>query len=227
MARMSAARRADLAVERRTQILDAALRLWTRHGFDATSVEAVAREAGIAKGTIYLYFATKEALFAAAAERWSLLPDLRSLGVALRGQPLGAALPRIAEQLWGRLRSASPLVGLLFRELAVRPEEARRFLEAVVLPANRAFAEFLDERVRSGEIRPLDTFVAARAFVGMLVMFVWTQHALGGDRLRPIDDRAITETVSEIFLRGTLAPPEAPPSLRRQSPLPRARRRRS
>jgi AcrR family transcriptional regulator len=227
MARVSAARRADLEAERRAQILDAALRLWTRHGFDATSVEAVAREAGVAKGTIYLYFATKEALFAAAAERWSLLPDLRSLGAALRGQPLAVALPRIAEQLWGRLRSAAPLVALLFRELALRPDEARRFLEAVVLPANGAFAAFLDERVQSGELRRLDTFVAARAFVGMLVMFVWTQHALGGDRLRPLDDRAITETGSELFLRGALATPQAPRAPRRRGPLPRSRRRRS
>jgi len=207
MARLAPARRAALEAERREQILDAALRLWTRRGFDASSVDALAREAGVAKGTIYLYFATKEQLLAAAVERWSLLPDLAALSSRLGDLPLAEALPRLVEQLWSRLRAAAPLVGLLLRELAMRPAEARHFLETVVLPANGAFAEFLDARVRAGEVRALDGFVAARSLVGMLMIFVWTQHVLGGDAIRPIPDSAIVETASSLFLRGVLAPP--------------------
>jgi AcrR family transcriptional regulator len=209
MARLAPARRAELVAERREQILDAALRLWTAHGFDATTVDALAREAGVAKGTVYLYFATKEDLFAAAVERWSLLPDLAALGSTFGELPLEDAVPRLAEQLWARLRAATPLVGLLVRELALRPAEARRFLESVVLPANAAFAAFLDARVRAGEVRSLDTFAAGRAFVGILVMFLWTQHVLGGDALRPIEDRTVVETASALFLRGVLAPTAA------------------
>ena len=84
-------------------------------------------------------------------------------------------------------------------------EEARQFLESVVLPANAAFAAFLEGRVRAGEARELDVFVAARSLVGMLMIFLWTQHVLGGDALRRIDDRAIVETTSALFLRGVLA----------------------
>ena len=222
MARLAPARRAELVAERREQILDAALRLWTEHGFDATTVDALAREAGVAKGTVYLYFATKEELFAAAVERWSLLPDLAALGSTFGALPLEEAVPRLAEQLWARLRSAAPLAGLLFRELSLRPAEARRFLESVILPANGAFAAFLDARVRAGEVRALDTFAAGRALVGMLVMFLWTQHVLGGQALRPIDDRTVVETASSLFLRGVLAPGATPA---RGSRLPAAPRR--
>ena len=209
MARIARAAREAFDAERRDQILDAAMRLWTKRGFDATTVDAVAREAGLAKGTIYLSFPTKDAILEAAVRRWSLLPDLSALAPALRDVPLADALPRITAQLWGRLRSAAPQVAVLFRELALRPADARHFLESVVLPANRAFAEFLEARVRGRELRPIDTFVAARALVGMLVIFLWTQQILGGKRLRPIDDDAITGTVSALFLRGVLAP--APP----------------
>ncbi|HEX2485632.1 MAG TPA: TetR/AcrR family transcriptional regulator [Myxococcota bacterium] len=207
MARLAPQRRAELVAERRDQILDAALRAWTREGFDATTVETVAREAGVAKGTVYLYFATKEDLLDAAAERWSLLPDLAGLGASAGDLPLEEAMPRVAEQLWARLRAAAPLVAVVVRELALRPAQARRFLERVVLPANAAFAAFLEQRIRAGELRPLDAFVAARAFVGMLVIFLWTQEVLGGRELRPIDDRAITGTASALFLRGVLADP--------------------
>ena len=225
------ARREARQGDRRQQILEAAVRLWTQQGFEATTVERVAQEAGLAKGTIYLYFPTKDALFAAAAERWSLLPDLQALLPALRGRPFEAALPWLTERLWARLREAAPLVALLFRELPLRPEESRRFLETVVLPANRAFAAFLDERVRAGELRPLDTFVAARALVGMLVMLLWTQHVLGGERLRPIDDATLHATVSGLFLRGVLTAPASPrprpAEARRPRPARRARPRRS
>jgi len=210
MARLAPARRAALAAERRGQILDAALRLWTAHGFDATTVDALAREAGVAKGTVYLYFATKEDLLAAAVERWSLRPELAALEPAFGARPLEDAIPRIAAQLWARLRAAAPLLGLLLRELALRPAEARRFLEAAVLPANAAFADFLARRRRAGELRDVDPYVAARAFVGSLVIFAWTQHVLGGHALRPIEDHAVVDTASALFLRGILAPAPAP-----------------
>jgi AcrR family transcriptional regulator len=228
MPRLSPAQSAALGAERREQILEAAARLWTLQGFEATTLESIAREAGIAKGTIYLYFATKEQLLAGAVERWSLVPDLEALGAAFGDQPLDRAIPRLAELVWARLRGSAPLVGLLLRELALRPGEARTFLESVVLPVNGAFAAFLDARVRAGEIRGVDTFVAARAFVGMLMIFVWTQHVLGGAAVRAIDERAIVGTASDVFLRGILAPKAAPPPGSKPPARPgRAARRRT
>jgi AcrR family transcriptional regulator len=212
MPRLAPAQRAALGAERREQILEAAVRLWTGQGFEATTLEAIAREAGIAKGTVYLYFATKEDLLAAAVERWSLLPDVAAvLGPELAELPVREAIPRLAELVWTRLRGSAPLVGLLLRELVLRPAEARTFVSSVVLPVNGAFAAWLEGRVRAGEIRAVDTFVAARAFIGMLMIFVWTQHVLGGEAVRPIDGRDVVATASDLFLHGILAPAAAPP----------------
>jgi AcrR family transcriptional regulator len=226
MPRLAPARRAALGAERREQILEAAVRLWTGHGFEATTLDAIAREAGIAKGTVYLYFATKEDLLAAAVERWSLLPDVAAvLGPELAELPVREALPRLAERVWTRLRGSAPLVGLLLRELVLRPAEARTFVSSVVLPVNGAFATWLEGRVRAGEIRAVDTFVAARAFVGMLMIFVWTQHVLGGEAVRPIDGRDVVATASDVFLHGILAPAAAPPPGARKPRAGRARLR--
>jgi AcrR family transcriptional regulator len=219
--RVAAHRREAFEAERREQILQAALRLWRTRGFDATPVEDVAHAAGLAKGTVYLYFPTKDAILAAAVQRHSLLPDLSAFTGAMRDLPLADALPALTAQLWRRLRAGAPLVAVLFRELSLRPDDAQRFLSSVVLPANQLFADFLAERVRAGELRDLDTFVAARSLVGMLVMFLWTQEILGGKRLRPIDDDAITQTVSALFLRGVLAGDTAA----RRAPTPRTRSR--
>jgi AcrR family transcriptional regulator len=226
MPRLAPAQRAALGAERREQILQAAVRLWTGQGFEATTLDAIAREAGIAKGTVYLYFATKEDLLAAAVERWSLLPDVAAvLGPDLAELPVREAVPRLAELVWTRLRGSAPLVGLLLRELVLRPAEARTFVSSVVLPVNGAFAAWLDGRVRAGEIRAVDTFVAARAFIGMLMIFVWTQHVLGGEAVRPIDGRDVVATASDLFLNGILAPAAAPPPGARRPRAGRARLR--
>jgi len=225
MPRLAPAQRAALGAERREQILEAAFRLWTGHGFEATTLDAIAREAGIAKGTVYLYFATKEDLLAAAVERWSLLPDVMALGPQLADLPVREAIPKLAELVWTRLRGSAPLVGLLLRELVLRPAEARTFVASVVLPVNGAFAAYLEARVRAGELRAVDTFVAARAFIGMLMIFVWTQHVLGGEAVRPIDGRDVVATASDLFLRGILAPGAAAPPGARSPKAVRARRR--
>jgi AcrR family transcriptional regulator len=61
--------RADApADDKRAAILDAALILFGRYGFRRTSVDDIARHAGIAKGTVYLYFATKEEIFQALSQ---------------------------------------------------------------------------------------------------------------------------------------------------------------
>src|SRR6266852_4860493 len=59
----------SLGGDKRGAILDAAQRLFLRYGVKRTALDDVVREAGIAKGTLYLYFDSKDALFAAIAER--------------------------------------------------------------------------------------------------------------------------------------------------------------
>jgi len=206
MARMAAAQRDALGESRRGQIVEAAASLWLRDGFDATSVEAIARAAGLAKGTVYLYFPSKDALLDEAVRRYSLLPALDELTRELAGAPFEEAIPRITRELWRRLKQQAPLVGLMLRELPRRPDAARVFIERVVLPANRTFAGYLEAGVRAGALRPLDAFVAARALVGMLLVFLMTQELFGGRALVPLADASITDTVAELFLRGIARP---------------------
>jgi AcrR family transcriptional regulator len=206
VARLAAAERDALGEARRTQIVEAAARLWLEDGFDATSVEAIARAAGLAKGTVYLYFPSKEALLDEAVRRYSLVPAFEALTRELAGIPPETAIPRIARELWRRLTEHAPLVRLMLRELPRRPDTARAFLEKVVLPANRAFAGWLDAGVAAGAVRPLDTFVAARALVGMLMIFLLTQELYGGRALAPLRDDSITDTVADVFLHGVLRP---------------------
>jgi len=202
---MAEEKRHALCEARRGQILEAALRLWLRGGFDATSVEAIAQEAGLAKGTLYLYYPTKDAILDELVGRYSLLPAVDELTRLLEAAPLENGIAGIVSGLWEALRERAGLVGLVLREVPLRPDTARVFIQKVVLPTNRRLAQYLDRAVASGALRPLDSFVAARALVGMLLVFLLTQELFAGRELSPLSDEVITQTVTDLFLHGASA----------------------
>jgi AcrR family transcriptional regulator len=55
--------------QRRSEILDAAVRLFAQHGYDATDTQTLSDSLGVGKGTLYRYFASKQELFLAAVNR--------------------------------------------------------------------------------------------------------------------------------------------------------------
>jgi len=102
--------------DKRDRILDAAQRLFVRYGVKRTSVDDVAREAGIAKGTVYLSFKSKAELFAAIADRLcaNTLADARR--IILEAAPLTNRLVGILDCYIGaphRLVAQSPHIAEL------------------------------------------------------------------------------------------------------------------
>ena len=202
-----AARDRDAYVEaRRSEILDAALRLWAERGFDATSVEAVANEAGLSKGTLYLYFPTKKALLDEVIRRRSLLPDVERLAGEFRDRPLADAVRLLVELMWRRLSEQTDVIRVLLRELPSHEEHARSFVERVVLPTNRLLAAFLEQKLGAERARELNALVAGRGLLGTVFVFFVTQRLLGGDELLPIPEEEIVGTITEVFLNGVLGP---------------------
>jgi AcrR family transcriptional regulator len=106
----------DEATDKRDRILDAAQELFVRYGVKRTSIDDVAREAGIAKGTVYLSFESKAELFAAIADRLcaSTFADVQR--IALETTPLTKRLVGILDRYIGathRLIAQSPHIAEL------------------------------------------------------------------------------------------------------------------
>jgi AcrR family transcriptional regulator len=130
----------DAAIEgtdKRDRILDAAQSLFVRYGVKRTSIDEVAREAGIAKGTVYLSFKSKAELFAAIADRLcaSTLADVQR--IALEATPLTTRLVAILDRY----------IGVTHRLVAQSPHIAELTASKETLSAN-AF-DALDRRIRS------------------------------------------------------------------------------
>src|SRR5579862_507626 len=119
---------------RPAEILEAALASFKERGFAATRLEDVAARAGVTKGTIYLYYPSKEELFKAVV-RGELLPNIERLEASLSGPgPVAPLLERLFTT-WATEFVPSPvsvLPKLVIAEAGNFPELARFYLETVV-----------------------------------------------------------------------------------------------
>jgi AcrR family transcriptional regulator len=207
--RIPASERDAFYETRRTALAEVALKLWAERGFDQTSVAAIAREAGIAKGTFYLYFESKEALLLEVLRRNSLVPKVLALIEDLRARSLEEAVHGFVRGAWRHLAGQRDLLLVALREMPTHLEAAREAFARVVVPTNAALARYLAERIgprRAGELSPV---IAVRSLIGMIVAVFLTQELLGAGRLLPVPEEEITRTIAELFLRG-VAPSEDP-----------------
>lgn len=149
------------------RILDVAEKLFLGHGFGATSIEAVAKHAGISKRTFYHRFPGKERLFEAVVrrliERW--LPPFDT-GM-LAAPDLADALTRAAEYILkvALTPEALALHRLVIHEAQRFPALARIMHELGAASGIERIASYLEPRVASGELRAIDPRFAAEQFI--------------------------------------------------------------
>lgn len=189
------------------RILDVATALFLGDGFGATSIEAVARRAGISKRTSYHRFPGKEALFEAVVrrliDRW--MPSFDA--TLLEAPSLAETLRRSAEQILGAALTpeALALYRMAIAEATRFPGLARVLHDLGTAAGTDRIARHLEERIAGGEIRPLDPRFAAEQFI-MMVVSGPRRRALGlGAPLGPAElDRWIDHTIA-LFLDGSRA----------------------
>lgn len=160
---------------RRAQILDAALHVMADHGFRGASIKRIAERAGLkSPALIYWYFKDKQALFEALLDEMAPFLAVVANAEHLLDEPPERVLPRIVD---GFLRTVQqpvvgPFVRILLSEAARHPSVATFFAKRGPLVVLSFLERYLARQVELGRLRPHDPRAAARAFMGMLVVYV-------------------------------------------------------
>lgn len=198
------------------ELLDAALELFVEKGFAATRAEEVAARAGVSKGTLFLYFPSKEELLKAVVrenisgrfKEWNEEFD------AFAGTT--AEMVRYFMQLWWErvgATKASGITKLMISEARNFPEIAAFYQQEVIVPGQMLIRRMLQRGVASGEFRALDIDYTIYNIVAPMIFLIMTQHSIGacvpeGTRLDP---QRYLDTQAETIVRGLLARPGALP----------------
>jgi AcrR family transcriptional regulator len=187
------------------EILQAALDVFATRGYAATRLDEVGRRAGVTKGTIYLYFPGKAALFKAVV-RTSIVPLLERAEAAAAGH-VGSS----ADALRGLLRGLWDVVGesklsglpkLIMAEAANFPDLARFYHDEVASRALGLIAGLIRRGTAGGEFRPVDPRAAAMAGLGSVLFAVIWKHSLHPYAGEAFDFRRYIDLHAETFLRG-------------------------
>jgi AcrR family transcriptional regulator len=198
--------RAAKAAERRAAILKAALEEFSERGFAAARLDDVARRAGVAKGTIYLHFKDKEALFQELV-RFQIGPVVGALETVLASDlPLAVivehALDIFVREIYGTHRKQ--VLRLIISEGPRFPALAEFYYREVLAHILKAVRARLARAVEKGEIAG-DELVRFPQLLGApgIVAIVWSGLF---DRFEPLDVRAMMRAYFE-RLFGSRRPP--------------------
>jgi AcrR family transcriptional regulator len=189
---------------RPSEIIDAALALFGERGFAATRLEDVAVRAGVSKGTVYLYFPTKEDLFRAVL-RQGLLPNLEAMEQAVAAHQ--GTTPDLLRQIVASLlrvldTELTVIPKLILAESGNFPAIARLYGEEVVKRAMALLTGVFQRGIERGELRPVDPRSAIPSFIAPFLMMVLWKHSLGQHTDIAMDPKAVMETHMDLLLRG-------------------------
>ena len=164
------------------ELLDAALDLFVERGFAATRSEDVAARAGVSKGTLYLYYPSKEELLKEVI-RHNVINQITE-GAQIIREFEGSSPDLLALMLrlwWERIGEtrASGIVKLMTSEVRNFPEIAQFYVDEVVAPSNQLLAQVIQRGVDRGEFRDVNVIEVVHALVGPLVFLALNKHSLG------------------------------------------------
>lgn len=190
--------------DKRRQILDGALSVFTARGFDAASMSDIATAANVSKGTLYVYFEDKEHLFVALIER-ERETQRRGAFEALNEDPdVAHALAQFGEGL----------VRLLVSDFAVSahrivlgvaermPDLGREFYERGPMQGAQRLAAYLVDKRREGLLAIEDTDLAAAQFLDLCQSTLVRPRLFNADREPPAetDIRRVVASAVELFM---------------------------
>ena len=187
---------------RRQQILDAALRCFSRDGFHGTTTADIVRESGVSQGTLYLYFATKEDIVVALADDRHQGEAFLSALAHSEPDPVQGLMLMIelyGKSLTDERRLDQRRVGIQGWAEALRNPRIHASVVEGLSPVREALARLIDKGRQSGQIRPdVDPDAVARVlmavFQGLILQTTWGE---------PVNLTA-TGQVMRNMLRGAL-----------------------
>ena len=190
---------------RPSELTAAALELFVEKGFAATRLEDVAARAGVSKGTLYLYFDSKEELFKAVIQS-AVLPVLAQ-GEQIFETFNGTATDLLRELVngWWGLFGSKPLSGipkLMISEASNFPEIARYYHDNVIVRGKRLFAGALELGVARGEFRPVDPDYAVQVLLGPLILKVLWRHSFAPCMPKDLDPERYLAMCVDVFVDG-------------------------
>ncbi len=197
------ARTPKVVEDRREQIIDAAMHVFSEKGFTKATNKDVAREAGITPGLIYYYFESKEKLLEAMVESRSPIRLLTSLTPQVLALPPEAFLRFIIRQILSIIEGENfiRVMRVMLPEIVHNPEMTPMvagFIQRVM----GFLTSYLESKMEAGELRRSDASLAAQVFLGSVMGFVLRRHIIRDPLALQYTPEQIADAIVDTLFSG-------------------------
>jgi len=211
------------------ELLDAALDLFVEKGFAATRSEEVASRAGVSKGTLYLYYPSKEDLLKEVVRQNVVNQIVEGIDLIRQHEgPTSELLARVLRLWWQRVGEtrASGILKLMMSEARNFPDIAQFYVDEVIKPSHAMLSELVQRGIDRGEFRPVVVDDVVHVLVTPLLFLVMNKHSLGACSVGSmLDPKPVIEAQIDLVLHGLQTASVAAPGKSPATPAARAARR--
>lgn len=198
--------RLQLIEARRSQILDAAARVFARRGFHGATTKGIASEAGVAEGTIYNYFDSKSDLLIGIMMRLSAVGDISEELTAALDVDARDFLLAVARHRMTLIEQHYEIFQAILPEIMVNPDLRDRFYRQFAHPLAALLEQYTEVQIESEHVRPVNVPLAVRSVQGMFVGLLMLR--ILGDSMLASHWNDLPEVLVDLLFNG-LGPGEA------------------
>ncbi len=199
--------------ERRLQILQVAIRLFSQHGFSGTTTKEIARIASVSEAMVFRHFATKGELYDAILDYKCCEGGLNHLpweensllkAASEKGDDF-AVFYNLALNALNKQQNDQDFMRLLFHSALEEHELAEKFFDEFIARIYDFISSYIRKRQRDGAMRKIEPKIVVRAFLGMII-----HHSLNNilwdksRRLLNISNEEAARSFARILLQGIL-----------------------
>jgi TetR/AcrR family fatty acid metabolism transcriptional regulator len=191
----------QLTAARRSQILNAATKIFAQKGFHRATIKEIAREAGLADGTIYLYFENKNALMLTLLHEINE-SEVRDLHFGeSEGMEIGEFIKMYVRHRAEELRNEHPdLFRVVLSELLINEELREQYFQQVTAPTMELGVRYFKQWMEQGLIQKRDPYLTASAMAALFLGMFLLQE-LGDEELARRTDE-IPDFLSDFVMNG-------------------------
>ncbi|WP_160676947.1 TetR/AcrR family transcriptional regulator [Clostridium sp. C8-1-8] len=188
-------------------ILESAIKIFSEKGFSAATTSEIAKEAGVAEGTIFRYFKTKKDLLRGVMKR--LIEVLGEAFISSRIKKIlkdyeskdpKDTLKAIARDRLNVIDENWNLIKIVFTELQYHEDLRNLFIESMALRGKVLLEDFVKSGISKGIFRDINPTIAARGIVGTLGIYIIQRQLL--PTIVPISDDEQVDIIIDLFLNG-------------------------
>ncbi|MBU3191453.1 TetR/AcrR family transcriptional regulator [Clostridium bowmanii] len=189
------------------KILESAILLFSKKGFSATTTSEIAKDAGVAEGTVFRYYKTKKHILIKVMSRL-----IEVMSEELVANPVGKILKENRDKddsdilkmlLMDRLEVFNKywdIIQVIITEIQFHADIRKSFFENVVLKVKDFLGEFIKSGIAKGRFKDFDPTVVSRALLGTFMAYIIQKKIMGDNK--EIGNKQEVDEIIELFLNG-------------------------